>query len=302
MTTKKTRRKSKTAKPAKRTPGAPTKFTAALTDEVCRRMADGESLRSICRGDHMPPESTVRGWAVDDQKGFAERYARARGMHADALFDEALEIADDVLAPRFNGPNSRPPGRDELPGHLKVGRRGPHAIGSPDGTRSPSTWGRGCARAFRWGARRWRQCVKSGTPSGTSPPFVRGETVSPFMCVGCTLGVSSYSASSMASRRARRVARCKWSGGRSFSLLLPRGSRWSRPMVWRSRPIRSFSAAARERAALAWASKFLALVVGNSGFSNILFASCHSVRAREEVSGDEERRPFLGQKRLNNSV
>ncbi len=145
MTTKKTPRKPKTAKPAKRKPGPATTFTAALADEICRRMADGESLRSICRGDHVPPESTVRGWAVVNHDGFAERYARARGMHADALFDEALEIADDVLAPRFNGPNSRPPGRDELPGHLRVGRRGPHAIGSPDGTHRSSTWGRGCA-------------------------------------------------------------------------------------------------------------------------------------------------------------
>ncbi len=96
MTTKKTPRKRKTAKPAKRKPGPATTFTAALADEICRRMANGESLRSICRGDHVPPESTVRGWAVDDHEGFAERYARARDMHADALFDEALEIADDV--------------------------------------------------------------------------------------------------------------------------------------------------------------------------------------------------------------
>ncbi len=96
MTTKKTSRKPKTTKPAKRGAGAPTKFVTELAAEACRRMADGEGLRNICRDDHMPPESTVRGWAVDDREGFAERYARARGMHADALFDEALEIADEV--------------------------------------------------------------------------------------------------------------------------------------------------------------------------------------------------------------
>ena len=94
--TKKNPRKPKATKPTRGRPGAPTKFTADLADEVCRRMADSESLRSICRDDHMPSASTVRGWAVDDVEGFAERYARARGMHADALFDEALAIADNV--------------------------------------------------------------------------------------------------------------------------------------------------------------------------------------------------------------
>ncbi len=59
-------------------------------------MAAGESLRQICTDEHMPSEAAVRGWAVDNVDGFAARYARARDMHADALFDEALEIADDV--------------------------------------------------------------------------------------------------------------------------------------------------------------------------------------------------------------
>ncbi len=34
----------------------------------------------------------------------------------------------------------------------------------------------------------------------------------------------------------------------------------------------------------------------------ILFASCHSVRAREELSGDDGRAPVLGQKQLEYQV
>ena len=76
--------------------GRPTLYTEALVHEVCERMAAGESLRQICTDEHMPSDAAVRGWAIDDVDGFAARYARARDMHADALFDEALEIADDI--------------------------------------------------------------------------------------------------------------------------------------------------------------------------------------------------------------
>ena len=43
----------------------------------------------------MPPESTVRGWVLDDVEGFAAQYARARDMQADKMVDDILEIADD---------------------------------------------------------------------------------------------------------------------------------------------------------------------------------------------------------------
>jgi hypothetical protein len=43
----------------------------------------------------MPPESTVRRWALDDAEGFAARYAHARDLGLDAMSDELLEIADD---------------------------------------------------------------------------------------------------------------------------------------------------------------------------------------------------------------
>ena len=62
-------------------------------DSICDRLADGESLRKICRSDDMPSTSTVCKWLGKNGE-FAEQYARAREMQADALFDDCLDIAD----------------------------------------------------------------------------------------------------------------------------------------------------------------------------------------------------------------
>lgn len=70
-------------------------FTQEIADAICERLADGESLRSICRDESMPAKSTVFKWLaqLDD---FADQYARAREAQADTLADEILEIADDA--------------------------------------------------------------------------------------------------------------------------------------------------------------------------------------------------------------
>lgn len=75
--------------------GRPVTHTAALAETICERLSGGESLRAICRDEAMPPEATVRGWALDDREGFAALYARAREVQAHAIADELLEIADD---------------------------------------------------------------------------------------------------------------------------------------------------------------------------------------------------------------
>lgn len=73
--------------------GRKTEFTQEIADEICRRIADGESLRSICADDSLPVTSTVCKW-LTQQPAFAEQYARAREAQADALADEILDIAD----------------------------------------------------------------------------------------------------------------------------------------------------------------------------------------------------------------
>lgn len=75
--------------------GRQSSFTHEVADAICERLANGESLRAICRGDGMPPEGTVRQWVTDDVHGFAAQYARARDAGLDHMAEEILSIADD---------------------------------------------------------------------------------------------------------------------------------------------------------------------------------------------------------------
>ncbi len=77
--------------------GRPSLYTEALAAKICKRLAEGESLRAICAEKAMPAISTVMGWLFNGKhKDFSEQYAHARARQADALFDEALDIADDA--------------------------------------------------------------------------------------------------------------------------------------------------------------------------------------------------------------
>ncbi|MBO9099454.1 MULTISPECIES: terminase small subunit-like protein [unclassified Rhizobium] len=74
--------------------GRPTVYTIELTDVICERIANGESLKGICEDDAMPGKTTVFRWLAADEQ-FRDKYARAREAQADALFDDILTIADD---------------------------------------------------------------------------------------------------------------------------------------------------------------------------------------------------------------
>ncbi len=82
------------AESKKRKPGRPSMYSEALTAEICRRMMEGESLRSICRDEAMPSKVSVLKW-LEVHEEFVSQYARAREMQADHMADEILEIADD---------------------------------------------------------------------------------------------------------------------------------------------------------------------------------------------------------------
>lgn len=76
--------------------GRPIKFSQVIAEKICERIADRESLRSICRDEDMPAKSTVLSWLADDGKAaFRARYALAREILADGFVDELVEIADD---------------------------------------------------------------------------------------------------------------------------------------------------------------------------------------------------------------
>ena len=75
--------------------GRPSTYNQAIADEICERLAAGESLRSICRDEHMPPDQTVRNWVVYDESGFAVQYTRARDTGLDVMAEQVLEISDE---------------------------------------------------------------------------------------------------------------------------------------------------------------------------------------------------------------
>lgn len=70
-------------------------YTIELADEICERIANGEPLRVICREPHMPSWVTVYTWRKTYPQ-FSERFALARELGADAIAEEALEIADNT--------------------------------------------------------------------------------------------------------------------------------------------------------------------------------------------------------------
>lgn len=73
--------------------GRPSDFTQELADKICERIADGESLRAICRDDEMPNKATVFRWLASNTD-FCDQYTHARDSQADSLFDDCLAIAD----------------------------------------------------------------------------------------------------------------------------------------------------------------------------------------------------------------
>ncbi len=68
-----------------------------VEDEILDRISKGQTLRSICRDNHMPAASAVMQWE-DADPAFAEQYARARSKGLEVLADEIVEISDDHTA------------------------------------------------------------------------------------------------------------------------------------------------------------------------------------------------------------
>lgn len=74
--------------------GRPSDYTPELADEICARLAEGVSLRSVCKADDMPDASTVFRW-LRKNEDFRQQYVRAKHEAADAMSEEIQDIADD---------------------------------------------------------------------------------------------------------------------------------------------------------------------------------------------------------------
>lgn len=74
--------------------GRPTLYSEQMADTICRRLAEGESLRTICAEEGMPSRGAVFGW-LNEYESFRTKYARAREFQAEGYADEMADIADD---------------------------------------------------------------------------------------------------------------------------------------------------------------------------------------------------------------
>jgi len=89
--------------------GRPTMCTVEITNTICKRIADGESLRSICSDEGLPEKASVLYWVVEGryvegtEELFSDHYMRAREAggfsHADRIIDTVDKVASGEFEP-----------------------------------------------------------------------------------------------------------------------------------------------------------------------------------------------------------
>ncbi len=76
--------------------GRPTDYTKEIVSAICAELAQGKSLRTVCKADDMPAMSTVFTW-LRDHKEFAEQYAQAKEEATEAKLEELDDIGDEAI-------------------------------------------------------------------------------------------------------------------------------------------------------------------------------------------------------------
>lgn len=74
--------------------GRPTTYTQDLADQICMGITIGESVRTVCKPEHMPAISTFYKWLREHEE-FSKQYARACEERTEAMAEDILDIADD---------------------------------------------------------------------------------------------------------------------------------------------------------------------------------------------------------------
>ena len=73
------------------------RYTPEIAKEICERIANGETMRSICRDRHMPSWSGVYTWQRT-KPDFAADLLQARDTGFDAIAEDILTLADEPVA------------------------------------------------------------------------------------------------------------------------------------------------------------------------------------------------------------
>lgn len=74
--------------------GRPSVYTPELAAIICERLANGETLISICKSEDLPTDSTVRKWALNNEHDFYQQYAQARIVGYHRMAEEIIEFSD----------------------------------------------------------------------------------------------------------------------------------------------------------------------------------------------------------------
>jgi len=79
--------------------GRPSTYTDEIAAEICKQVALGESVRSICASPDFPSQWSVIAWLGQEKYvEFAKNYARAREIQADSTYEEIQEVETEVRA------------------------------------------------------------------------------------------------------------------------------------------------------------------------------------------------------------
>lgn len=135
--------------------GVPSQITYEVVEEICDRIAKGETYTSIAQDPHMPSVPVMYKWKRKFP-WFEEMYRQARQDFVDTLVDQTMDIADDArndFMERVNGktgevtlvPNDEHIRRSQIRimarqwlaermAPKKYGPKGEMALANPDGT------------------------------------------------------------------------------------------------------------------------------------------------------------------------
>jgi hypothetical protein len=80
-------------KPVTKT-GRPSAFNENIADAICAQIAEGKSMRTVCKADDVPAMTTIFRW-LREKPEFQQQYTRAKEWAADAMAEDALDIIDN---------------------------------------------------------------------------------------------------------------------------------------------------------------------------------------------------------------
>lgn len=79
------------------TGGRPSDYSIELAKEICDKIAtSSKGLIRLCKeNSHWPDRSTIFKWKIEHQQ-FSDMYYKAKDDQIDSIYDECLDIADDI--------------------------------------------------------------------------------------------------------------------------------------------------------------------------------------------------------------